>query len=406
MFLREASNSVRLAASDFLFEWRLTSCLVLALAAVLAPLLVLFGLKYGIIEAIRAPMVENPIYREIKPIGAGTFSREWFKQLEADSAITFVVPKTRTIAATVRLQNTDRNVRANLTAELIPTAAGDPVIGDVVANSPGAQTVVLSASAARKLKVEPGDDVSAIVTRRRDGRSEHVKLKLNVGDVAVETAFGRPGVFAKVNLLEAIEDYRDGTAVEAFGWTGTPGKARHHFASYRMYATTLDDVGPLRQRLEAIGLNVNTRANDIETLKSLDRNLTLIFWIIAAIGAVGYLLSLGASLWSLVDRKRKELAVLRLLGLRTSALVWFPVAHAVFLAVVGSAVAICAALGMAAVLNSLFNESSQAGQFVCHLQLEHLGAAAVITLIGAMLASSLAAGHSMQVDPAEGLRDI
>ena len=137
MFLREASNSVRLAASDFLFEWRLTSCLVLALAAVLAPLLVLFGLKYGIIEAIRAPMVENPIYREIKPIGAGTFSREWFKQLEADSAITFVVPKTRTIAATVRLQNTDRNVRANLTAELIPTAAGDPVIGDVVANSPG-----------------------------------------------------------------------------------------------------------------------------------------------------------------------------------------------------------------------------------------------------------------------------
>ena len=87
-------------------------------------------------------------------------------------------------------------------------------------------------------------------------------------------------------------------------------------------------------------------------------------------------------------------------------LVWFPVAHAVFLAVVGSAVAICAALGMAAVLNSLFNESSQAGQFVCHLQLEHLGAAAVITLIGAMLASSLAAGHSMQVDPAEGLRDI
>ena len=47
MFLREASNSVRLAASDFLFEWRLTSCLVLALAAVLAPLLVLFGLKYG-----------------------------------------------------------------------------------------------------------------------------------------------------------------------------------------------------------------------------------------------------------------------------------------------------------------------------------------------------------------------
>ena len=81
----------------------------------LAPLLVLFGLKYGIIEAIRAPMVENPIYREIKPIGAGTFSREWFKQLEADSAITLVVPKTRTIAATVRLQNTDRNVRANLT---------------------------------------------------------------------------------------------------------------------------------------------------------------------------------------------------------------------------------------------------------------------------------------------------
>ena len=38
-----------LAFSDYRHEWIISGCAVLALSAVLIPLLVLFGLKYGII---------------------------------------------------------------------------------------------------------------------------------------------------------------------------------------------------------------------------------------------------------------------------------------------------------------------------------------------------------------------
>ncbi len=56
----------------------------------------------------------------------------------------------------------------------------------------------------------------------------------------------------------------------------------------------------------------------------MDKNLSLVFWLIAVIGLVGFAFSLSASLWANVDRKRKELSVLRLVGFRTGDIVWFP----------------------------------------------------------------------------------
>jgi putative ABC transport system permease protein len=52
-----------LATAHLLHEWVLTLCLVLALAAVLAPLLVLFGLKHGTIHTLRERLVEDPVFR-------------------------------------------------------------------------------------------------------------------------------------------------------------------------------------------------------------------------------------------------------------------------------------------------------------------------------------------------------
>jgi hypothetical protein len=51
---------VGLAFDDYRHEWVLSGCAVLALAAVLTPLLVLFGLKYGVIANLLDPLIENP----------------------------------------------------------------------------------------------------------------------------------------------------------------------------------------------------------------------------------------------------------------------------------------------------------------------------------------------------------
>src|SRR5690606_39362760 len=52
-----------LAAHSLRHEWILTLCLVIALAAVIAPLLVLLGLKHGTIETLRDRLVEDPVFR-------------------------------------------------------------------------------------------------------------------------------------------------------------------------------------------------------------------------------------------------------------------------------------------------------------------------------------------------------
>jgi len=66
--------------------------------------------------------------------------------------------------------------------------------------------------------------------------------------------------------------------------------------------------------LTEAGQRFKTSAAEIETVRSIDRNLALLFWVIAAAGMAGY--SLGASLWANTDRKRRELSVLRLLAFR------------------------------------------------------------------------------------------
>jgi hypothetical protein len=68
--------------------------------------------------------------------------------------------------------------------------------------------------------------------------------------------------------------------------------------------------------LTEAGRRVKTSAAEIETVRSIDRNLALLFWVIAAAGMAGYSLSLGASLLANTDRKRRELSVPRLLGFR------------------------------------------------------------------------------------------
>ncbi len=61
----------RLAWHDYRREGRLSACAVLALVAVLAPLLVLFGLKFGLISTLTERLERDPGIREVIPLGAG-----------------------------------------------------------------------------------------------------------------------------------------------------------------------------------------------------------------------------------------------------------------------------------------------------------------------------------------------
>jgi putative ABC transport system permease protein len=315
---RELVDILRLAVKDYRHEWVMSGCLVFALAAVLAPLMVLFGLKYGIIASMFEPLVQDPRNREVRPMGSGRFGPKWFETMRARPDVAFLIPHTRTIAATLKLHVPDADAGRIIDVELIPSATGDPVLDPEVPAPTGYDRVVLSTSAATKLGVHARHRLEASVSRTHRGRLQRETLPLTVAAVAKPGAFNRDGLFVSLELLVAVEDFRDGRRVPALGWQGDdPADEPRVYSGYRLYARSIEDVAALRTYLIEQGLEVRTKAADIELVQALDRNLSIVYWIIVLVALVGYGLSLGASLWANVDRKRREFSVLRLVGFST-----------------------------------------------------------------------------------------
>jgi len=397
-------RTLSLATRDYQHEWQMSGCFVLALAAVLGPMLVLFGLKFGIIGGMLDQLIEDPANREIRPVGSGRYESAWLDGLRKRPDVAFLVPRTRSIAASLQLKSNASNRILN--TELIASGQADPLLSGVTHRPRGLHQLVLSQSAADKLKVAPGDRIDGSLARRYQGKRERVHIPLEVVDVAPASAFARDGAFVDLILLEALEDFRDGHAVPALGWKGGRAPAARSYPSFRLYTHSIYAVAQVKQLLEQQGIEVRTKAADIELVMKIDRNLSVIYWAIAIIGLIGFSLSLGASLWANVDRKRKELSVLRLVGFRTGDIVWFPIIQSFYTALLGWALAIAIYRVAAYAINNLLAGQLAQGQLVCVLLPQHYLAALGITVAAAVIAAALAGFRSARIEPSEGLREI
>jgi putative ABC transport system permease protein len=392
-----------LASRDYLHEWQMSFCFVIALAAVLGPMLVLFGLKFGIVGAMVDQLVEDPRNREIRPVSSGHYDHGWLDSVRSRPDVAFLVPRTRSIAATIELasERSPRNVRV----ELIPSAGGDPTLppGQV---PEGVTRIVLSESTAKKLQVGAGDTVDGSVARQFRNQRERVHLPLTVTAVAPAQAFSRDGAFVSVTLLEALEDFRDGRAVPRMGWAGDQATGVRSFPSFRLYARSIYDVAELANAFADLGVDVHTHAADIERVQRMNGNLTAIYWAIAVIGLFGFSFSLAANLWANVDRKRKELSVLRLVGFRTLDIAWFPIVQAFYTAVLGWTLAVGLYQAVAWIINKMMASELEQGQRVCWLLPDHYAIALALTCAAAVISAGLAGLRSARVEPSESLREL
>ncbi len=412
----------RLAARDFFYERRLSLCYVLALTAVLAPLLILFGLKFGLVDTLARRLVESPVNREVIAVGSHRYDAAWFERIAARSDVAFVIPSTRRIAASLsQLQNpaTGAVVRA---VQMVPTGAGEPLLhlprspssaaakvtGDAFAKIPeGVTELVLSASAAQRLGVSSGERVLARIDRTAAGRDEGVVWEVTVTGVLRPEVLTEDAALVPLPLLVATEDYRDGVAVPALGWAGvSPSTAARQFARFRLYAASINDVARLEADLTAEGIDVRSQLAEIAAMQALDRNLTRVFWLIAGIGTLGFLASLAANLLANVERKRRELSILRLIGFPTASLMLFPITQAALIALFGALAAVLVYLPVTVTLNDWFYLSLQPGESICRLLPIHLALALTTTLLGAMAAAAWAGWRAARIAPAEGVRDV
>ncbi|MDR3038682.1 MAG: ABC transporter permease [Candidatus Adiutrix sp.] len=592
----------RLALADLGHEKLLSLCMVLAVASIMAPLLLLFGLKFGTIETLRYRLLEDPKNREIRPLTSRAYGQAWFTDLASWPEVAFVVPYTRQISASLDAYGGDPLVPP-VTLEIVPTGPGDPWLAGYNLPVPARGGCVLSKAAAESLGLSVGDTFLAAAKRLQGAAVERANTTLTVTGIFESGGPVTKSIFVPLSFLEDVERYKDGQGVPELGWSGarplarpvfnsllvqsretldsvmefrlinntgftsqtivdrsraselagrelpegqvyyllsttgeparldnlravanllrngsaifyplaesltitlkwadgsegeftlapagawTPAEdlqqpsrnwrklqvaepwpegaaallfqnedselsfpvevelapaaapphlalapppllgtlaqarrraltydpieetfllGRRAYAGFRLYARELEGVAALQKKLEAGGLSVATEAARIEEIVRLDRYLNLIFWLIAAGTVVGGAASLLSNIYAGLERKRRELGVLRLLGLAGFAFLRFPLYSSIVLTSGGFAVSLGLFTGLALTINRLFQSHLRPGESLCRLAPEHLLAALALCLLVSAAAGLVAAVRAARIEPAEALRD-
>ena len=601
---------VGLALADIRHEWRMSLCLVLAVAAIATPLLLFFGLKYGTLETLRSRLLENPATLELVPVTERLLDEDWFARWRKDPRVAFMVPHTRKLSAQADVRAAEGGGRVRL--DLHPTLPGDVLLARYGADNVPDDGCVLSFAAAEKLKVGQGKKLIFTVTREQ-GRSR-ASLELTVTGILPVQAGTPASAYIPLEKLEAVEDYKDGRAVPELNWPGQdpvaymqargvllafevapdamlqaslqlntgfarlkkvespdvfpalpsgrivyrltslgrgagennflaleeklrgcgvflaplfagvefllPGDVllrgqpatgaesgpllqamsglsslsawtdrnlrsfprvmlvpasvpggevsvtaqvagheerrltfrvtlaphpevpegtalapqamlgqlslleertlrdgrnsdgspafllgRRGYSSFRMYASGMDAVAPLAADLEKEDMRISTKADRIEEIKSLDAGLSLLFWIIASASSLGGTACLLSSIYASVERKRREFAVLRLLGLHGFRLGVFPLVSSLALTLCGMAASLGMFHAMAGTIGIFFARHLEEGERVCALGLTEQVGAVLVAACLAVLAGGAAALRLNSIEPSESLRD-
>ena len=394
----------RLALKDLWHDRIISFCITSSLIAVIAPLLLLFGLRFGIVSQLQNDLASDPRNLEIRMLSSGSYSEEWINQLRQRPDVGFAIGQTRSLNTLADLQTDRRHFIENV--EVIPTDNGDPLLGQLQIKQDN--EIVLTQEAARKLAVNVGDPLTLRVSRQLDGQREWGHTTLRVVGILPPTYFNRAALFTRLPLLLKLEQFRDGYAITELGIeTGKPlSSVPAHFARARLYAKDIDQVASLEQALRQQRIETSSRLADIENVKSINRVLGVIFNTIAVTALIGCIASLIGSFIANVDRKRKHIAVLRLLGFTGPAVGGYVVLQGCLLSLLAYIGGYAIYLLASQVFNRVLAGSQATGQMLCKITVEHSLIAMLITLIVALLVASIGAYRAINIEPAQSLREV
>lgn len=398
---------LRLSLADLKRDGLLTVCAIIALAAALAPLLVLFGLQQGVIGALIARQNSDPAMRLIRPevSGAVRYDPDWFERVRHWPRVAFVTPGTRLIAGQVDLFGTD--APAPVRATLLPTGAGDPLLPVEGAVPVSLDEVVVSADIARRLSLRQGDVVRVAFSRVLDGVEDPRVIDLRVIGISPTGRLADAAVLTALALVEGIEWYRDGRAVPQLGLPGREAPpSTVAYPLFRLFADSIQAVPDLVRRLRAEGTEVTARVAEIEATLGLQRNLRAVLLTISTLAALGYLVSLIAYQVATVRRKRQEFAILTLVGYGRRWLMGLPLLQSLMISTLGALLGMVLFAATAAVINRHFSSRLAFGEIACRLDFVELGSALLATLLVAVVPTLIGGFLAARTEAADELRDI
>lgn len=399
-------QAIRLAWRDWRFETLLTLCAVLALASMLTPLLVLQGLKNGVTQGMRSRLLRDPGTLLITPKSdGGSFSPEFIKALTILPGAAYAIGRTRETATDITLENPAARARATIALE--PASSGEPVLdryGIPVPRDGKIPQLVLSATAFNALKAPLGTLLTAKLARRTPkGQMESLPVELKVAGVLPAEAGDRRLAFAPLALLEDMENYRDFITVPGRGMTGRNPKGTRQYASFRLYASSLEDVAPLAGWLEERNIEVVTKSRDIAAIRSLESAVNQIILIISLAVGIGFAAFTISSSEGAVRRKKRMLGMLRLLGFQRGAMIFYTACQAFFTALCGFVLSLLLYFAVAAAIAHVF---ARRGGITCSLSGSDALWALLIILFISAFSSVRAAWQASSLEPSLVIRQM
>ncbi|WP_286935986.1 ABC transporter permease [Achromobacter sp. UBA4530] len=396
----------RLAIRDLWHDRLVSLCMIATLVAVIAPLLLLFGLKHGVVSAMQDELMRDPRNLEIRMLTSGSYDQAWIDELAGQSGVGFTVGMTRSLNTQADFIRSASNFLENV--EVLPTAPGDPLMSGVDVLALPHFGVIFSAQAAQRLKAVSGDVLRMQIARRLNGMDQRAVVELTVLAVLPGPAYERAAAFVQPALLRDMEWYRDGYAVAALGAAdgNDVEAAKVRFARARMYAKDLDAVEGLEKRLNDRRIETSSRLADIRNVKAINHLLTTVFSVISITAVAGCVAALVGAFLASVRRKRRDISTLRLLGLGSRDVAVLLAMQAIALTVVAMGAGLAIYFTGSAVFNDMLGGVREAGQFACQITPLHGGMAFMLALGVALLASMIGAASAKRIQPAESLREI
>ncbi|MGD8209044.1 MAG: hypothetical protein PVF32_04235, partial [Desulfobacterales bacterium] len=154
------------------------------------------------------------------------------------------------------------------------------------------------------------------------------------------------------------------------------------------------------------GLEVYTKAEEIETVKSLDRSFNMIFALIAVVAVLGYFASMVSNVLANVNRKSRYLGISSLIGFSTGNIIWYPILQSIATVVFGFTTAVILYKTAEVMINSLFSDYLASGEYVCRLSMVHMLIVLLLMLILSIMSSAYGAFKVSRIEPSEVIREV
>lgn len=181
---------------------------------------------------------------------------------------------------------------------------------------------------------------------------------------------------------------------------------RRSYSSFRLYARDLASVEPLASRLASMGIDCSSEGAKIARVLRFDRDLTKLFWLVGIFSLTGGGAALVLSLIGAIERRRRDHAMLRTLGLPQAWLFFLPLVEALFVASAAFGVAITVYHINAAIINRLLNNLGEDGPGFCYLPVKLQISVYLWALLPAVAGALVAGGRMMRMSLSETIRHV